>query len=285
MNPTFSIFPKFFQDLSVPELAQFVRDVGLDTTNAIIRPGYWADPENLGPTLSAFVSSMRDEGLEVTFVTTGWSPADIIADEEVLGTCAECGIRDVRVTQIHSGGKYGGVGDVRAELDEARRTLAQLAQLSEKHGVRSIYQVHHMTLLTTPSALYPLVKDLPPQYLGAMIDPGNQLIEGYENWRRSARLLGDHLVALGVKDTAWVQEPGKLTEDAKGWSSSFVPCQEGMANWKDVGRALCDVDFTGTLVFMPFYKRDTPSALRAAIRDEVAYIRQSFAAAEEDADE
>jgi hypothetical protein len=86
MNPTFSIFPKFFQDLSVPELAQFVRDVGLDTTNAIIRPGYWADPENLGPTLSAFVSSMRDEGLEVTFVTTGWSPADIIADEEVLGT-------------------------------------------------------------------------------------------------------------------------------------------------------------------------------------------------------
>jgi sugar phosphate isomerase/epimerase len=262
-----------------------VREVGLDTTNAIIRPGYWADPENLGPTLAAFVSSMREEGLEVTFATTGWSPTDVLADEGILGTCAQCGIRDVRVTQLYSGGEYGAVGDVRAELDEARRTFEQLARLSEKHGVRSVYQVHHMTLLTTPSALQPLVRDLPPQYMGAMIDPGNQLVEGYEDWGRSARLLGEHLVALGVKDTAWTQDRDKLTDDDKGWSWSFVPCQEGMANWMDVGRALHDTDFSGTLVFMPFYKAETPEALRAAIREEVAYVRRCFAAAEAQGDE
>ena len=47
MNATFSLFPKFYKHLSAEQLAELVREVGLDTTNLVVREGYWADPYNL----------------------------------------------------------------------------------------------------------------------------------------------------------------------------------------------------------------------------------------------
>lgn len=71
MNLTFSLFPKYYQRLDVRGLAALVREVRLDTTNAVIRDGYWVSPANLGRELPAFVNGMRAEGLEVRFCTAG----------------------------------------------------------------------------------------------------------------------------------------------------------------------------------------------------------------------
>lgn len=57
----------------MPGLAAMVREAGKDTTNAVVRDGYWVSPANIACELPAFVSAMRDEGIGFRFATTGFS--------------------------------------------------------------------------------------------------------------------------------------------------------------------------------------------------------------------
>jgi sugar phosphate isomerase/epimerase len=281
MHAQFSLFPKSLAALSVPELAAFVRDTGLDNCNAVLRKGYWTDPDKLAHDLPEFTGAMRGEGLEISFTETDWDPAQLLAlpkVEETLELLHGCGIRDIRLRQTNSGGKFGGVGDVRQELSELARAFAQLSALAERHPVRFIYQVHHKTLVSSPSALWPLLRDFSPNHVGAMLDAGNQAIEGFEDWLKSARLLGSHLVAFGVKDLAYTQDPAQASADTKGWRTEFRPITEGITNWRQVVAALRDIDFHGTFVFMPFYREATSaSSLKPVVQREVSYLRSMLA--------
>jgi sugar phosphate isomerase/epimerase len=281
MRTQLSLFPKSLAALSVPALAALVRATGLDTCNAVLRKGYWTDPDKLAHDLPEFTTAMRGEGVEISFTETDWDPAQLLAlpkVEETLQLLHGCGIRDIRLRQTNSGGKFGGVGDVRQELSELARAFAKLSALAERHPVRFIYQVHHKTLISSPSALWPLLRDLPPTHIGAMLDAGNQAIEGYEDWLKSARLLGSHLVAFGVKDLGYTRDPAQAAADTKGWRTEFRPITEGVTNWRQVVAALRDIDFHGTLVFMPFYREGaTAATLFPLLQREVSYLRTMLA--------
>ena len=54
MRVTFSIFPKFFRHLDRAGLAALVRGAGLDTTNLVVRDGYWVTPARLATEAPAF---------------------------------------------------------------------------------------------------------------------------------------------------------------------------------------------------------------------------------------
>ena len=281
MHAQFSLFPKSLAALSVPELAAFVRETGLDNCNAVLRKGYWTDPEKLAHDLPEFTGAMRGEGLEISFTETDWDPAQLLAlpkVEETLELLHGCGIHDVRLRQTNSGGKFGAVGDVRRELPDLARAFEKLAALAQRHSVRFIYQLHHKTLVSSPSALWPLIRDLSPAHVGAMLDAGNQAIEGSEDWLKSARLLGSHLVAFGVKDLAYTRDPAQASADTKGWRTEFRPITEGITNWRQVVSALRDIKFNGTFVFMPFYREATSaSLLKPVVQREVSYLRSMLA--------
>jgi sugar phosphate isomerase/epimerase len=111
-----------------------------------------------------------------------------------------------------------------------------------------------------------------------MLDAGNQAIEGSEDWLKSARLFGSHLVAFGVKDLAYTRDPAQATADTKGWRTEFRPITEGITNWRQVVAALRDIDFNGTLVFMPFYREGaTTATLTPLLQREVSYLRTMLA--------
>lgn len=48
MEITWSVFPKFQKHLDPRGLAAFVRDIGVDTTNIVVRDGYWATTNAVG---------------------------------------------------------------------------------------------------------------------------------------------------------------------------------------------------------------------------------------------
>jgi sugar phosphate isomerase/epimerase len=275
MAITYSIFPKYFPQFSVRELAAMVRETGLDTVNLVIRDGYWVSPENLAAELPLFMRAVRAEGLEVRFATAGFEPRMLLADPTPLALLAEHGIRDFRLA-------YSSVenGDVRASLSAARAQLEQLAPLCERYGVRAIYQLHYGTLVPNPSAVWPLVQGLPPQWIGVELDPGNQSIEGYEDWERSAQLLREYVVAVGIKDSALVRDADRQREPNKGWRRFWVPIYEGVTNWHDVTRALHSVNFNGTFVFMPFYEQHDPAIAIPQLKREVSYLRNVVATVE-----
>ncbi len=268
MQIRWSIFPKFYQHLGLAELAALVREVGLDTTNLVIRDGYWVSRAGLARDLPLFMAAMRDAGLEVRFATAGFTPEELFADETPLALLAENGITEYRMSYFSEENN-----DPRASFAAARQKLERLAPLCEKHRIRCVYQIHHGTLIPSASAAYLLVQGLPAQWIGVELDPGNQSFEGYENWGRSARLLGEYLVAVGIKDSALVRDPAKANEPGKGWTRSWVPLDEGVTNWYDVARALKSINFSGTFVYMPFYDEKDPSQMTQKLKREVAYLR------------
>jgi sugar phosphate isomerase/epimerase len=275
MNIRWSIFPKFQKHLDVQALAALVREAGLDTTNLVIRDGYWVSRADLAAELPAFLRAMRGEGLEVRFATAGFSAEEMLADPAPLSLLADNGITEFRM------GYFKGDGpDVRGALRNARHKLEQIVALCERRNIRCVYQVHHGTLVPGASAAYHLVEGLPARWIGVELDPGNQTFEGFENWGRSARLLGEYLVALGVKDSAVVRDPARAEEPGKGWSRHWCPLYEGVVNWYDVARALRSVDFAGTFVFMPFYDENDPAEQARKLKREVAYLRRVVAAVE-----
>lgn len=268
MQIRWSVFPKFYRHLSVAELAALVREVGLDATNLVIRDGFWVSRANLAAELPAFLQAMRGEGIEVWFATAGFEAEEMIVDPSPLHLLAENGITDFRMGYFKVKGN-----DVRGSLDEARRKMEKIAALSEKAGIRCIYQVHHGMLIPNASAAYPLVKDLDPRFVGVELDPGNQTFEGWESPSRSAHLLGEYLTAMGIKDSCVRRDEAKASEPGKGWSRSWCPLTEGVINWHEVIRALNAVDFNGTFVFMPFYNEGDPPEMTANLKREVAYLR------------
>lgn len=269
MQICWSLFPKFFAHLSLPALADLVREVRLDTTNLVVRDGFQVTPEYLAEELPLFLRVMRREGLEIRFATTDYSAETLLAHPEILTILAEAGIRDFRMGHFPDRG-----GDVRQDLRQARSELERLAPLCERAGIRAVYQLHNNTLIASPGMAYHLFAGLPPEWLGIELDPGNQSFDGHEDWNRSVRLLGSSLVALGVKDTGVIRDMGRSEGPDKGWVRYWTPIDNGATHWPEVVRALNGIDFTGTFVFMPFYAPDEPDEMRRRLRDEVAYLRK-----------
>lgn len=265
---TWSLFPKFFSHLSLPALAELVREVGLDTTNLVVRDGFQVTPEYLAEELPLFLRVMRREGLEIRFATTDYAAETLLAKPEILTQLAEAGIRDFRMGHFPDRG-----GDVRQALRQARAELERLAPLCEQAGIRAVTQLHNNTLIASPGMAYHLLEGLPPEWLGIELDPGNQSFDGHEDWDRSARLLGSSVAALGVKDTGVIRDMGRPDGLDKGWVRYWSPIDNGMTPWHQVVRALNGIGFVGTFVFMPFYAADDPADMRRRLREEVAYLR------------
>ncbi len=276
MKITWSIFPKFYRHLDVKGLAGLVRDAGLDTTNLTIRRGYWVEPETMAKDVPAFVGAMKDEGITVTFATAGFDFEQIMADPTPLKILADSGVTDFRPAYFRPAKGE----DIRAALEHARDTFERLAPVCEKTGTRCVYQIHHGTLCPSPTGLWSLIKDLPPEAIGVMLDPGNQCYEGWEKWDRSMKLLGGHAAAFGVKDTRVVRDESRAAEPDKGWSREWCPCDEGAVNWYEVARACKANGFAGTFVLMPFYFSDEPVKMTATLAREVQYLRRVFAEVE-----
>lgn len=266
--PTFSMFPKFLRDLPAARLAEVVCEVGLDTVNLVVRDGYWVSRANLAQDLPRFLAIMKTAGLRVTFATACFEIDEILADDRPLAILAEHGLERWRCGYLRAEGH-----DVRGSLERGRQRLAALAALGAQRGIQAVYQLHHGTLLPSPSSIWPLVQDLDPRWLGVEPDVGNQGFEGWEDWQRTADLLGSHLCALGVKDTRIDHDPGAATRPSKGWRRSWAPCHQGMADWHAIFRALRSIGFDGVLALQPFYHEHDTARHLADLRTEVAWLR------------
>ena len=264
-----SIFPKFLAHLSVPQLARVVREVGIDTTNLVVRDGFWVSRSNFADDLPQFMRAARGEGLDVRFATAGFTAEEIIADASLVARLAEHGIRDFRMDYFRYTGR-----DARRCFDEARRKLAQVASICERRGIRAVYQVHHRMLIASAWSAWELVRDLPPGAVGIELDPGNQSHEGFEAWDKSIHLLGAHFVAAGIKDTRAWRDDVHAGDPDKGWRRAWCPIDEGMANWYDFLNACHASVFDGTFVFMPFYEPEDQQAQLAKLKREVLYFKR-----------
>lgn len=269
MKPVFSVFPKFYQDLELPELFETMKACGFDTVNAVIRDGFWIEPGNLNRDLGRYFQAAERADLKIAFATAGYSADEIIAGSDMLGILADHGICEFRMGYFRITDAFS----VQDLLQQARDQMARVAEICETRKVKAVYQVHHGTLIQSATAVWHMVDGLDPEHVGVMLDPGNMAVEGRENWCYAMALLRPYLCALGVKDVVHLRDETNVSNESKGWSHRFVPVTQGELNWFDIFRALMSVSFSGTLVFMPFYHTDDTSKMTKLLGEEVTYLR------------
>jgi sugar phosphate isomerase/epimerase len=275
MQVTWSIFPKFQNHLDPHGLAALIREVDLDTTNLVVRDGFWVTPKNLAQGTMKFVAAMKGEGVEIACATTSYTPQQLIDDPTPIQVFHDNGIRAFRIGHVDA--SKG--GDVRGDLKRARGQFEQLAALCDKHDVRAIYQLHHNTLMPSPSSVFPAIDGLPSDAIGVELDPGNQSHEGHEDFFRSVRLLRGYVAWAACKDSVVRQDPKNIDRPDKGWRRTWAPAYEGVVRWDQFFAALASIDFHGVIKLMPFYDEKEPERQKAKLKKEVAYLKKLFDAA------
>jgi sugar phosphate isomerase/epimerase len=258
------VFAKFFQHLSADELMAHCAEAKVDGPTAVIREGYWLEPESYAKALPGFMSAAKKAGLEVRFADTSFLMDDLAKDHAPLKVLADNGITDVRLGYV----KKGDAGHVRNLCEHSRRLAEGVAVAAEKANVKAVIQLHGGMYPHNASTAWPLVEGLNPKFIGIMIDPGNNFMqEGYEQFDYQIQLLGECIAAVGAKDS--------LVErtSTKGWERKWAPVYEGLANWEQIYAELNKIGFSGSMITMPFYHTDDFPLMFDKFKREVEYLK------------
>lgn len=268
----YTLFPKFFQCCDADRLAETARDCGFDAVDLVVRDGYWVTPERFAEEAPAFVKALARHNMKVEFATTGFSPEMLAQDDTPLRVMSDIGIRGFRMSYF----SYDDNEPLFTQMDKARDSMRRMAEICAKHSIKAVYQIHHgdRMLIHHAYAALSLVDGLPAEYVGIMLDPGNQFHEGIDNWKRAITTLGSYLAGMGMKDAQYVSAPDDKASPSKGWSKIWAPCQEGVTNWHVIAKALYEVKFQGVLNFQPFYHNNDLDLLIHTLHEEVAYIKK-----------
>lgn len=257
------VFPRFFQKLSVTQLASELSRLGFDGVDVMVRDGYWLTPSNLRGELSHFVHAMYDFGLSAENATTDYLDPNEPGAEAGAAALADNGIRQFRLKHI----AYRGPKTYRSDLDRAKRYFDGWERIGEKHGIRAFLQTHGGSIHPSASASIRLVEGLNPAYIGVHHDPGNMICqEGYENWEIGFDILGEYLCMLGVKNAAFFQ-----TADGK-WKRMWTPLADGAVDYRQVLKAVQKTRFEGPLCMHNFYRRGLEH-LKRQTRADLEHLR------------
>jgi sugar phosphate isomerase/epimerase len=76
--------------------------------------------------------------------------------------------------------RYGGRINYRQLRDQARGQFREVEQMARLHGVRAVIETHQGTLTPSATGLASFLDDFDPLLTGALWDPGNMVLEGFE---------------------------------------------------------------------------------------------------------
>lgn len=260
------IFPKFLQKLSQDEMFDFCKEVGLDGPTAMIREGFWITDETIETALPKYVKEANVKGLEVAYADTDFPILAPEQTEKYLPILKDCGITQYRLwyltVQEHKS---------RDLPDVFEKAIAKHAALAEKYGLQVIVQLHGGGYYPhNATTAYNGIKNLDPRYVGIKVDPGNNANqEGTERPLYQVELLQEYIAAIGIKDTAFFPNT-----DKKGYYKAFVPCGEGVNDYKEYLSEMKKYNFKGPGIFMPFYEENDVSVLKTKLLGEIEYIKK-----------
>lgn len=193
-------------------------------------------------------------GIECMSLASYLPPSETEKIERVMRAAKIMGAPKIRVFQVG----YRSTDDqknYRLLMAETRMQLQALEPLCRKYGVKIILEMHHDTLLSSPSAAWNVLCGLDPACFGINIDPGNMVYEGFENYQKAFELLGAFIAHVHVKN-AVMAEDGRDELGSKKFKRQWAQLWDGSADLRECFRVLkkngyddsvCVEDFTDDL--------------------------------------
>jgi len=255
--------------LPIPKVCDTFRGIGADGVDLTVRPGGHIEPRDVEEKLPKAQETARRAGLKISMLTTGITDPDDDA-RRILATCGRLGIRRVKLG-YHD---YRRFGQLKKEIDTVRRKLEQLAEFAKPFGVLPCVHVHAgASIPSSGMMLYELLRNLPPEQIGAYVDSSHMTLEGGgDGWRQSIDLLAPWIGLVALKNFWWE----KQDRDALGqqrWRYRFCPLQDGVASIPGFVGALERVGYKGFYTLHTEYK--SGNSYRQLSTDEC--VRQTAA--------
>jgi len=120
----------------------------------------------------------------------------------------------------------------------SQQRIRELIPLAEKLGVVIAVEEVWNKFLLSPLEFARYVDEFNSRWVKAYFDVGNVLLWGYpQDWIRT---LGGRIIKIHLKDFRFRQNPETRKREAE-----FVDLREGEIDWKEVHRALAEIQYRG----------------------------------------
>ena len=133
-------------------------------------------------------------------------------------------------------------------FDKSRKDLEKVLAITRPYGIKTLLEIHPGRINPSPSSSLRLVEGFDPKEVGIIFDPGNMVVEGFENCRMALELLGPYLAHVHVKNLGWFREENK-------WQWKYLPTFDGMADWTAIITLLNKIGYSGWYSLEDFSNR------------------------------
>lgn len=181
-------------------------------------------------------------GLEIPSLGTSSDTGDFEKIERLMKGAVAMGAPMLRIGSARYDGSTH-YEELREMVTENYRTIEALAA---DHGVKALIEIHANTICPSASATMRILEHFDPEHVGAILDPGNMVIEGMENWRMAVEILGPYLAHVHAKNMQWVRD------DEGNWKWDNASLEGGIANFEMIIQALADYDYDGYICLEDF---------------------------------
>jgi len=216
------IFSKHLQWLDYRGMAQAAADAGFDGVELTVRPRGHVLPENAERDLPKAVEETKKAGLDVRCMVVGFNSATDPHADTVLKTAGRLGIRYYRMGPV----PYNASAPMDENLKSITRQWTALAELSQKHGLRGLYENHAGANFGAPVLdLWLVLKEIQTDWLGCQYDIQHAMVEGANAWPIGLRALRPYIGWVIAKDYFWAKRDGR-------WTVQNCPIGEGTVDFK-----------------------------------------------------
>ena len=270
-RPKVCVYTEHFQSLPIPKVCAIFKQMGVEGLDLTVRPGGHIEPRDVKTELPKAVQAARDHGLKVMMLTTAITEADPIA-EATLATCQQLGIGRIKMGYY----RVGQFGMLSKRLAEVRRHLAAVAKLAAKYNVRPCVHVHSgPTIPSNGLMLHDLIREIPPERIGAYLDSHHMTITGGAGgWRQAIDLLRPWISLVALKNFQWQRtERGELGQQR--WRTEYCRLQDGVAPIPQFVRTIHQAGYRGFYTLHTEYSKPVPECIKWTT-DDFAFLKKVF---------
>jgi sugar phosphate isomerase/epimerase len=139
-------------------------------------------------------------------------------------------------------------------VSAARRALEGFVRLSERTGVKTVYQTHSGNCLGSNCAgIMHLLGGLDARWIGAHVDGGHMAING-EDIEMGLAMCREYLTVIGAKDARYV--PDRRPNAPAPYGPAFVFLGQGAAHWSRLLKTVKQRGFDGPITVHTEYTED-----------------------------
>lgn len=276
----YAVFTVSMPDYTPEEAVRKIREVGYDgvewrvqddVPTAGQQPSFWSGNKATLP-LTGFADEAlkwkqmtEAAGLEMPAIATYVKCHETDKADAAMAGCAALGAPALRI-QVPN---YDGSESYAKLWDASRKQYEDVAAMAKRHGVKALVELHHRSIIASANAARRFLDGLDPEYVGAIHDAGNMVIEGWEQPRAAFEALGPYLAHVHMKNARWA--PGAtLADGTVQWEASFCPIPEGIADIRTVVRGLRAVGYDGWITFEDF---STERSVEENLVNNLAYVK------------